>query len=144
MQQSKLFGLLFVLPMLMLSTSAHAFDINGTYKSENGEFVLNITHSSDFDGSFSGTYDTYFTPVGPLSIPVSGTFHFVHNPDGSLVPLALEFSAVTRPGDWSYVLADSWSGILTKPGVISATGVRSYLPAGGTGVLSSLGTHTLQ
>ncbi len=142
MQQSKLFGLLFVLPMLMLSTSAHAFNINGTYKSESGEFVLTITHSSDYDGSFSGTYDTYFTPVGPLSIPVSGTFHFVNNPDGSLVPLALKFSSTMRPAGWPYVLVDAWSGILKAPGVISATGVRSFLPAGGPGELSSLGTHT--
>ncbi|AKQ63825.1 hypothetical protein A176_000737 [Myxococcus hansupus] len=144
MQQSKLFGLLFVLPMLMLSTSAHAFNINGTYTSENGDFVLTITQSNDFNGSFSGTYVAQFTPVGPLTMPVSGSFHFVNNPNGNLVPLALEFSAATRPADRSYLLADAWSGILTQPGVIAATGVRSYLPAGGTGVLSSLGTHTLK
>ncbi|WP_426754597.1 hypothetical protein [Myxococcus sp. Y35] len=144
MKQSKLFGLLFVLPMLMLSTSAHAFDINGTYTSEAGEFVLKITQSHDWDGSFSGTYFTQFTPVGPLSIPVSGTFHFVNNPDGKLVPLALSFSAMMRPdAGWPYVLLDAWSGVLTQPGSISATGVRTFLPAGGPGVMSSLGTHTL-
>ncbi|AEI65017.1 hypothetical protein [Corallococcus macrosporus] len=144
MQQSKLLGLLFVIPMLMLSTSAHAFNINGTYTSENGEFVLTVTQSSDWNGTFSGTYFTQFTPVGPLSIPVSGTFHFVNNPNGELTPLALTFSAVMRPdAGWPYALVDAWSGILMKPGYISATGVRTFLPAGGTGVMSSLGTHTL-
>ncbi|WNG22605.1 hypothetical protein F0U62_00155 [Cystobacter fuscus] len=145
MKKSTLLGFLFVLPVMMLGTSAHAFDINGTYTSENGDFVLTITSSWDGNGSFSGTYVTHYTPVGALSIPVTGSFHFVGNPDGSLVPLALTFSAVMRPdaGNWPYALVDAWSGILTQPGRISATGVRTYLPAGGAGVLSSLGTHTL-
>ncbi|WP_245814735.1 hypothetical protein [Cystobacter ferrugineus] len=61
------------------------------------------------------------------------------------MPLALTFSAVMRPdaGNWPYALVDAWSGILTQTGRISATGVRTYLPAGGPGVMSSLGTHTL-
>ncbi len=62
MKKSTILGLLFVLPVMMLSTSAHAFDINGTYTSENGDFVLTITNSYDGNGSFSGTYVTNYTP----------------------------------------------------------------------------------
>jgi hypothetical protein len=143
MKKNTLFGLLAFLLMMTLSSSAYALSLNGQYISEDGNFVLTITNSNEATGSFTGTYISKDTPVGAQTFPfVVGSFSYVNNPNGSLTPLTLTFTAVVRPENRTYVIADTWSGILTQPGRISATGVRAYLPAGGTGGLSNLGTHS--
>ena len=117
-------------------------NINGTYRSQNNEFVLTITNSNEEHGTFTGSYVSTYTPQGQQTFSsVTGIWNFVTNPGGSLTPLSIGFVAASRPEARAYAIFDAWSGVLGKAGTFTATGTRSFLPAGGTPVLSSLGTQ---
>jgi hypothetical protein len=118
-------------------------NINGTYRAQNGDFVLTITNSNETNGTFNGTYTATYTEQGQQTFAtVTGTWNYVNNPGGSLTPLTIGFTAVCRPDPRPYVIMDSWSGVMSQPGRFSATGTRAYLPGGGPAQLSSLGTQS--
>ncbi|MEW6737155.1 MAG: hypothetical protein AB1489_38075, partial [Acidobacteriota bacterium] len=93
-------------------------NINGTYTSENGDFVLTITDSNESNSTFAGTYVSKFTPQGQQSFSVTGRWYYVNNPGGSLTPLNLAFTAFVRPDNRAYCIEDAWTGVLSQPGKI--------------------------
>ena len=117
-------------------------NINGTYTSENGDFVLQITNSDSTHSTFEGTYTASYTAQGQQTFNhVVGRWWYVGG--GGAAPLSVGFVTHDRAsGGWPYCIADAWSGILTETGKLSMTGTRSYLTSdGSTQELSSLGTH---
>jgi hypothetical protein len=117
-------------------------NINGTYRSQNNEFVLTITNSNEENGTFTGSYVSTHTPQGQQTFSVlAGVWQYVNNPGGSLTPLNIGFIAACRPEARPFTIFDSWSGVLTKAGTFTATGTRSSLATGGAPGLSSLGTQ---
>lgn len=121
-------------------------NINGKYVSQDGNFTLTITNSNAQASTFDGTYVSKFTPHGPQTFAVTGRW-FYTSADSS-VPLSLGFTAFARPTvqppTVPFVIEDAWTGVLTNVGKLYMTGVRSYVPRGGPGVLSSLGTSDFQ
>lgn len=117
-------------------------NINGTYTSEDGNFVLVVQNSNESNGTFNGTYTAAFTPQGKQSFTVNGSWAYVANPGGGLTPLALCFFAGARPEARPWCLMDSWSGVMPNPESLNMVGVRSYVPGGQPSVLSDLGTHS--
>ncbi|RKP46092.1 hypothetical protein D7S89_18475 [Trinickia fusca] len=111
-------------------------NIDGKYVSEDRNFILTITNSNG-SGTFDGTYVSKYTPRGEQTFKVTGRWYYVVN---ETAPLSLGFTAFVRPDGWPYVIEDAWTGVLSQVGKLYMTGVRSYLPNGGTAVLSSLGT----
>lgn len=116
-------------------------NINGTYTSENGDFVLTITDSNESNSTFSGSIVSKFSPQGQQTLGITGRWFYVNNPGGSLTPLNIGFTAVARPDNRAYCIEDAWTGVLTQPGKIIMNGIRSYLPAGGQYQLILLGTN---
>jgi hypothetical protein len=115
-------------------------NINGTYRSQDGTFTLTIANSSASTGTFSGTYSAKYAPHGDQTFGVNGTWQYVgvnhYEP-----PLGVAFIASWRPEPGApYVILDTWTGIMDKPGQLSLTGVRGYLDAKGERQLHSLGT----
>jgi len=118
-------------------------EIVGTYRSQSGDFVIEISKSDDSVGTFSGTYTARATPEGMQQfLLVSGSWGFINNPNGKRIPLNISLIALIRPNSWNYCIYDAWAGVLVEDGTILATGVRSYLKAGEPAQLSSLGIHT--
>jgi hypothetical protein len=122
--------------------------LKGTYTSASGNYVLTIT---DYDGSgvFHGTYSyTGDTAQGKQTFHlVAGHWFHVNTPETGEPAVSVGFTAVARPGDYSYCIVDSWAGVITQIGTqygtLSATGVRSYLLAGHQHELSSLDTQLM-
>src|SRR5262245_1203755 len=97
-------------------------NINGTYRAQNGDFVLTITNSNESNGTFQGTYTATYTEQGQqVFTNVVGTWAYVNNPGGSLTPLGLSFIAICRPDPRPYVLMDAWSGVMPQAGQFIAT-----------------------
>ena len=119
--------------------------LNGTYTSSNGQFTLTITEYDAPSGTFKGSYAyTGETPQGRQNFNlVAGHWFHVVLPDGSEPAVSVSFTGVARSSTYSHCILDTWSGILTEGGVISASGVRSYLLAGQPHQLTNLDTHTL-
>ena len=117
-------------------------NINGTYTSENGDFVLTITNSDEARSTFEGTYVAQYTPQGTQQFEVVGRWYYVNHPGGELTPLNLGFIAVVRPPDRPFCILDSWAGVMIRPEALKMIGGRTYLPAGGPYEVSSLGTHS--
>ncbi|AIO68316.1 hypothetical protein [Burkholderia oklahomensis] len=114
-------------------------NINGTYKSQDGAFTLTIANANEGHGTFGGSYVSTYTPQGQQTFSVfAGIWNYVGNP--AITQNSIAFIANIRPNNWPYCIQDSWSGVMTQQGQILLTGVRSYLSANGTYVLSSLGT----
>ena len=114
--------------------------MNGTYTSENGDFVLNIADADSTQSTFGGTYTAKYTPQQEQQFGVTGKWFYVGDATG---PLSLGFTSFDRPEGWPYCIMDSWSGIHTSEGHLHMTGTRSYLTSDGSvQELSSLGTHS--
>ena len=115
-------------------------NIDGTYKSDDSSFVLNINASSEANGTFGGTCVSNNTPQGAQTLAVTGRFAYVGSP---ATPCSFAFISLVRPeGGRPFGIQDAWSGVMTSVGKLKMSGTRSYLLANGNSELSDLGTHT--
>jgi uncharacterized lipoprotein YajG len=49
---------------------------NGTYRSEDGNFSLQIAAANAANGQISGTYEASYSPEGPLAVTNGIVAHF--------------------------------------------------------------------
>lgn len=118
-------------------------NIDGTYKSEDGSFVLKITKSSDQHSTFEGALTSTHTPQGSKELAITGRWYFVANDGSGLIPLNLGFTAFERPSGRPYCIEDAWVGVMVDRSHLKMNGIRTYLTAQNEYELSCLGTHTL-
>ena len=112
--------------------------INGVYKSQNGQFILEITDADEGKSTFGGTLISVLSPVGEQKMGVTGRYYYT-GPGTS--PLNLGLTAASRPDSREYSVVEAWCGVFTAPGEIKMSGSQSYLAADGAQEQRALGTQ---
>lgn len=104
-------------------------NLAGTYFSESGEYILDITESISSLSQFKGTFTAKSTPEGEVVYPINnngdaGWFYTSdqhHAGIGFMVLKTLESTA-----DRQFVLFDCWAGTITATNDLVMSGSRSY------------------
>ncbi|HGJ5857420.1 hypothetical protein [Arsenophonus nasoniae] len=109
-------------------------DIIGTYKSVDGNLILEIQKSEPINSKFSGTLNVKNSPVGDVSYTISnGEWYYTNNRDIAAFQFKVaNIDASVNPDDREYIIMDSWAGFLTRDGEFKASISRSYVHKNGT------------
>lgn len=104
-------------------------NINGSYISEDGNYILIIKNSNIQSGKFDGIFTNKNTPIGEIKYQsYDCRFDFV----STKYPCAIGFIARYRTSpNWDYVIYESWSGYMTARNELCMAGSRSYARADG-------------
>lgn len=103
----------------------------GTYKTDSGDFTLEITSKDDSAGTFVMSYTSPFqgkTDAASQTVGGSGGYKWVYNEgEAGTAPFPLTFTAGYRPSDWSTAFWESWSGYYLDDNTIIASGCTTYV-----------------
>ena len=116
---------------------------HGTYTADDGVQKITISSTNSSNGQIKGSYESAYTPVGPLSVSASGNFNWVNNKslgrDG-VAPFNIRFSALQRPDGRPYCIVDEWNGAYTTDNTMVLAGTRALVKEDGDIQAISLGT----